>query len=114
MRVADHPLHTGEGREFFGRALRITAGDQDLRLGIGALYAAHGGAGIGIGRGSHGAGIEHNKCGSGLACTEVAPVEQRALDGGAVRLSGAATEIDNVECAHDRTRNRSRLEYFIT
>ena len=101
VRVADHLGHAGQGGDFFRGALRIAAGDHDLRLRIFAMNAAYGGAGILVGGGSYGAGVEHDESGrGGLVGALQAPFQQLAFDGGAVGLGGPAAEICYVESCH--------------
>src|SRR5580658_499918 len=58
VRVADHAGHAGQGRDFLGGTLSVASGDDNLRVGILALDTADGGAGILVGRGRYGTGIE--------------------------------------------------------
>ena len=61
--IADHEGDAGEGGNFFRRALGVTAGNDDARGGIGGMDFADGVAGLGIGRSSDGAGVEHDHVG---------------------------------------------------
>ncbi len=49
MRVPYHPVHPWQYSELLGRALRITASDQDARRGILAMHAMDGFAHIFVG-----------------------------------------------------------------
>ena len=63
VRIADDQADARKRRDFLGSALRITAGNQDLRIGILAMNAADGGAGILIGGRGYGAGVENDDLG---------------------------------------------------
>ena len=65
VRVADHRTYAREGGDFFRGALRVAAGDDDLAAGVVAMNAADGGAGVLVGRGGYGAGVEDNDSGLG-------------------------------------------------
>ncbi len=65
VRIADHPLHPGQRREFRRRPLRIAAGDQDPRRWILAVDAADGLPHVVIGRRSDGAGVQDHEVGGG-------------------------------------------------
>ena len=65
------------------------------------MNAADGGAGVLVGRGSHGAGVENHESGlRRLGGAFQAALPQLALDGRAVRLGGPAAEICHVESRH--------------
>ncbi len=101
MRIADDEADARQRRDFLGSALRITAGNQDLRIGIFAMNAPDGGPGILIGRCRYGASVENDDLGfvGGAGATQSA-LKQLPLDGGAVRLGGPASEILNVIGRH--------------
>ena len=62
------------------------------------MNAADGGAGVLIGGGGYGAGVEDNDSGLGrLVCALQPSLLKLTLDGGAVRLGGAASEVFYVE-----------------
>ena len=61
VRIADHLGHAGKGGDFLRSALRIAAGDHDLRVGILPMNAADGGACVLIGRGRYRAGVEDDE-----------------------------------------------------
>ena len=63
--VADYGGDAGECGDFFGGALGVASGDDDFRVGITALYAADGGAGVLIGGVGDGAGVEDDEIGVG-------------------------------------------------
>ena len=101
VRVADYLADAGQGGDFFWRTLRIAAGDYDLSLWVLTMDAADSGAGVLVGRGRYGAGVEDYqpcfRCFPG-AFQSVFP--QLALDGSAVRLGSTASEIRHVESRH--------------
>ena len=100
VRVADDLAHAGQSRDFFRRALRVTAGDHDPGFGVLAVNAADGGACVLVGRGGHGAGVEDYESGLRRFVGALqAALPQLAFDGSAVRLGGAAAEIHYVEIA---------------
>jgi hypothetical protein len=65
VRVADYGTYTREGGDFFRGALRVTAGDHDGGIRICSMNAADGGAGMLVGGGGYGAGVQHNDAGLG-------------------------------------------------
>jgi hypothetical protein len=98
--VADHGGDAGEGRDFFGSALGVASGDDDFCQRILALHAADGGAGVLIGGMGDGAGVHYYQVGfSGGGRCEAAGFEL-TFEGGAVGLSGAASEVFDVEGGH--------------
>ena len=60
VRIADHLGYAGQGGDLLWSALRVAAGDHDLRIRIFAMNAADGGPGVLISGGSYGAGVEDN------------------------------------------------------
>jgi hypothetical protein len=85
----------------FPIALRVAAGDHDLRLRIFAMNAADGGAGVLVSGGRYGAGVENDEAGCrGLVGAFQAPFEQLAFNGGTVGLGGPAAEISHIESRH--------------
>lgn len=112
VRVANDVGDAGEGGEFFGSALGVTARDDDAGGGVVGMQFANGFTRLGIRGGSDGAGIEDDNVGSvGGIGERAAPLEELALNGGAVSLSGAAAELFDVEGGHGKqfTVYRSRL-----
>jgi len=101
VRIADDLGDAGDGGDFFGSALGVASRDDDLGVGILAVDAADGGAGIVIGGGGDGAGVEHDEFGAGDGGSAVESLLlELALDRGAVGLGGAASEILDVESSH--------------
>ena len=75
------------------RALGITAGNHDLCAGVFAMDAPDRGAGVLVRGGSHRAGIEHHNFGfRGRTGRRQTLRGKLALQGGPVRLRGAATK----------------------
>ena len=101
MRIADNQFDAGDGGDFLRGALRVTSGNQDLRIGILAMNAADGGARVLVGRRRHRAGVENNHLRvirrSGAL---QAAVQQLPLDGSAVGLCSPAPEVFNVISRH--------------
>src|ERR1035441_3899421 len=94
MRVSDDQTDTGQRRNLLGCALSVAAGDQDSGGGIFAMNAADGSPRILIGRCGDGAGIQDNDFGldGGRGALQSAG-QQLALDGGAIGLGRAASEV---------------------
>ena len=101
VRISNHQTDAGQRRDFFRRALRVAAGDQDLRLGVLPMDAADGGTRVLIGRCGDGAGIQDDDFGlGGSAGALQSPRQQLALDGGAIGLGRAASEVLDVISCH--------------
>ncbi len=101
VRVSDDEAHARQRRQFFRSALRIAAGDQNSRLGIFAVNAANGGTRVLIGGGGHRACVQDNHFGlDGSAGALHAAVEQLALDGRAIGLGRAASEVLHMISGH--------------
>ncbi len=99
--VADNPRDAGECGQFFGGALGITAGDDKADGWVGGVKLANGIAGLGVGRGGDGAGVDDDDVGcGGRGSGRATAVEQLALEGGAIGLGGAATELFDKEGRH--------------
>jgi len=58
--VSHHPGYPGESGHFLRRTLGVAAGNHNPCIRVFAMDAADGGAGILIGGGSDGTGVEHN------------------------------------------------------
>src|SRR6266702_1647088 len=102
VRVADDLGNAGQSGDFFGSTLSIAAGDDNLTIGILAMYPADGGAGVMIGGRGDGAGIkDDNSGGDWIGRALKAALLELALDGSAVGLGGAASEILHVESCHE-------------
>jgi hypothetical protein len=101
VRVAHHPTHAGQSRQFLRRALRVAAGHQDAALGILAMNAPDGGAHVPVRRFGHRAGVQHHHAGvvSGIGALQP-PLEHLALQRGAIRLRGPAPEVLQIESPH--------------
>jgi hypothetical protein len=98
--VADHGGDAGQGGDFFGGALGIASGDDDSCQGILALHAADGGASVLIGGIGDGASVEYDEIGlRGGDWRQTAGFELM-FDGGAIGLSGSASEIFDVVGGH--------------
>ncbi len=103
MGIADYPANTGDIRQFLGSALGVAPGDNDLTIGILAVDSTDGIANVLIRRRGYGARIEHDDLGFlGLFGTGQPTLNELALNGSAICLSGAASEIFHVEAGHDR------------
>jgi len=110
--IADYPGNTREGGDFFGSALGVAAGDVEACGGVGGVKLSNGVAGLGVSGGGHGAGVENQDVGKGgFGGRSAAAVEQLALDGGAVGLRGAATELLDEESRHLEPGHPNR-KYF--
>lgn len=65
MRVADHRTYAPQGGDFFCGTLGVAAGDYDPGLGIFSMNAADRSAGVPVGSGGYGAGVEDDDSGLG-------------------------------------------------
>ena len=96
--IADDPGDTGKRRQFFWSALGIASGDDDADGGIGGVELADGVAGLGVGGSRDRAGVDDDDVGgAGRGDRGAATVKQLALEGSAIGLRGAATELFDVE-----------------
>jgi hypothetical protein len=81
--------------------LGVAAGYDEAGGGILGVDFADGVAGLGVGGGSYGAGVEDDDRGCcRIAGGRVAVVEELAFEGGAIGLRGAAAELLDVEGSH--------------
>ena len=60
VRVAYYDADARQRSDFFRRALRVAAGNNDFRFRILPLHAAYGSAGVVVGSRSDGTGIQYN------------------------------------------------------
>ena len=103
--IADNPGDAGEGGQLFGRALGVAAGDDEADAGVGGVKLSNGVAGLGVGRGCDGTGVDDDDVsGGGSGCGGAAAVEQLALEGRAIGLGGTATELFDEEGRHAKPR----------
>jgi len=101
MGITDYEGNPRESSNFFGSALSVTAGNHDARGGIGCVDFADGVAGLSVSGGGDGAGVQNDDVSfGGIGGKDAALLEQLLLDGGAVRLGGAASELLDKECTH--------------
>ena len=84
--------------QFFGRALRVAAGDDNFGLGIQAMRAADEGAGRAVGLGGHAAGVHDDHVG----CERLALGKRAQLrsDRLAIGARGPAAEVFDVKTGH--------------
>ena len=103
MGVADNERDAGENGEFFRSALGVAACDENPGRGILEMNFANGVAGLCVGGGCDGAGVDDDEFGvlwgGGW---RAAAVTELALDRGTVGLGGAAAELFDVEGRHFR------------
>lgn len=72
---------------------------------------ADGVAGLGVGGGRYGAGVQNNdRGGGGMGSGGIATIEELALDGGAVGLGRAAAELLDVEGGHFCARRLGAMQ----
>jgi hypothetical protein len=98
--VADYGSDAGEGGDFFGGALGVASGDENFGVGIVTLEAADGGARVLVGGVSDGAGVEDDEVSFVFLGGSEAARFELALEGGAIGLGGAASEVFHVEGGH--------------
>jgi len=101
MGIADYPFDSGHGGEFVGGSLGITSCDQDACFRVFAMDPADRGAGVAIGFGGNGAGVQDDEFGvlSRVGFDETAGGEL-GLERRAIGLSGSAAEILYVKASH--------------
>jgi len=110
--IADNERDAREGRKFFRGALSVTAGDKDFGGRILRVNFANGIAGLCIGGGSDGAGVDDDELGVLRRSRRgAAAIKELAFDGGAVGLGGATAELFDVEgrhCGKENLAQRAR------
>ena len=104
MRIADHPLDAGQRRQFFRRALRVAAGDQDAGVAVLAVDAPDGLPHVVIGRGGDGAGVEDHQVGLLALTRREGPSRRAALRARRHRLASRGSRSSG--------RRRCALFYF--
>src|SRR5215471_17391861 len=110
MRITDNDRDAGECGEFFRSALSVATGDDNTSGGVSRVNFADGVACLGVRGGGNRAGIEDHDIGRGrIGGHDRALLAELALDGGTIGLRGAATELLDVECAHERSFPRFYL-----
>jgi hypothetical protein len=96
VRIADDPRNARQRRDFFGRALRIAAGDQNARIRIFTMRAPDGASRVPIGGGSDCACVQDHQIGGGaFAGGGVSAGRELRFERGAIGLRGPASEILN-------------------
>src|SRR5882724_7814540 len=101
--IANDEGDARKGGDFFGGALGVAACDENFGGGILCVDFADGVAGLCVCGGGDGAGVDDDEFGVlRRRCSGAAPVEELALDGGAVGLCGAAAELFDVERRHGK------------
>jgi catechol 2,3-dioxygenase-like lactoylglutathione lyase family enzyme len=100
VRIANHAGHAGQGRDFFRGTLGVASGDDDLGVGILALHAADGGAGVLVGGGCYRARVEDDHVCIGGGSPGQPALLELALQGSAIRLGGAAAEVFYMKGGH--------------
>ncbi len=99
--IADDPRDSGKYGQFLGSALGIAAGGDNANGGIGGVKLSNGVAGLGVSGGRNGAGVDDDDVGGGgRGSRRAATIKQLALEGGAIGLRGAATELFDEESRH--------------
>jgi hypothetical protein len=101
--IPNHPGDAAQLSDFRGRALGVTACDQNPAQRVGAVDAAHQLPDFGIRPASDGAGVQnrHLACGNVIDLLE-ARFEQLLFDRRTVRLARPAAEIEKLKCRHIR------------
>ena len=99
--IADDPGDAGECGQFFGSALGITTSDDNADGGFGGVKLSNGVPGLSVGGGRDGAGVHDDDVGGcGRVGGGTTAIEQLALEGRAIGLRGAATELLDEEARH--------------
>ena len=110
MGIAHDPGDAGESGKLLRGTLGVAARYDEADGGVGGVKLANGFAGLRIRGGRDGAGVEDDEVsrsrrGGGGATA----VKQLALDGGAIGLRGAATELFDEEGRHLRAQKNERI-----
>ena len=101
MRIAYDQRHSFDGGEFLRGALSVTTGDQDARLGMVAMHAAHSLTNFVVGSGGHGAGVKNDQPSiAGAGGGRKSFGRETRFDGGSIGLRGSAAEILDPEPFH--------------
>src|SRR5271157_2512836 len=109
--IPDNKRDSRENRKLFGGALRVAAGDDDARGGIGGVKFADGLARLGVRGSGDGTGVQNDDVGPVSVAGEMAALfAQLALDGGAIGLRRAAAKLFDVKRGHDRETG----EFYLT
>lgn len=104
--IADDEGNAREGGKFFRSTLGVTACDEDFGGGILRVDFADSVAGLRVGRGCNGAGVDYHEFGVvRRGGGDAAAIEELAFDRGAVGLGGAAAELFDVEGGHEARKN---------
>ncbi len=99
--IAHHPFDAGQRGQLIGRALGIAAGDENARLRIFAMDAAHGLAHVFVGERSDGAGVQNDEVGgAAIGSGFEAAGDELGFEGRAIGLVGATTEVLDEEAGH--------------
>jgi hypothetical protein len=99
--ISSHFADTGQGGNFFRRTLCVASCNDDLAKGVLAVNAPDGCAGVLIGGGSYGAGVQDNDLGLGRSFGAFqSAVAELAFDRGAIGLGSAAAKVLYIESAH--------------
>ncbi len=110
MGIADDKRDAREGSEFFRGALSITAGDEDFGNGVLGVDFSDGVAGLRVGGGSDGAGVDDDEFGVVRRSRDcAAAIEELAFDSGAIGLGGATSELFDVKGGHCSTNSRKKI-----
>lgn len=101
VRVPHHPRYAGQSGNFLRCALGIASRDHNLTLGIFPMNPPDGCPGILVGRGGHGASIQHHDRGLlGVGGSLKAALGELPLYSGPVGLSSSAPKILYVKAGH--------------
>ena len=101
MGIADDDGNAIQTGDVFRSALGVTSGNNNAGGRIRRVNLADGIAGLSVGGGRDGAGIEDDDVGRrAIGRDGAALIAQLALNGGAIGLRGAAAELFNVEGGH--------------
>ncbi len=102
VRISHYQADAGQRRNLFRRPLRVTAGDQDSRTGVFPMNAADGSTCVLISRRGDGAGIQDDDFSlDGSAGALQSAGQQLALNGGAIGLGRAASEVLHMIRRHE-------------
>src|SRR5581483_2500184 len=101
VRITHYPADPRQRCSFLRGTLGVAASYQYLAVGVLAVNAPDGRTGVVICGGGYGTGIEDHYLGLGGNQGPVEPLgAQLLLNGGAIRLGGAAAEVLHIEARH--------------
>lgn len=110
--IAHHPADALQTGDLFRGALGVAARNQNPALGIASMDAPHKLAHFRVGRRGDRAGVQDRDLALFKICRFLkSGLKQLLLQRGAIRLAGAATEIEKLECRHGENTIVTEMGY---